>query len=118
MCVAGGFALRLTRVFCAPDGFAARAALLFLFVVLAAPALQAEYVVLRSGQRLKVTGYQLLADKNRLQMPGGSLEIAAEDVVAIEPEDVFTPLPANPTAAKPPYRELVETAAAKRYSVD
>jgi Transglycosylase SLT domain len=93
-----------------------RAALLLSFAVLAAPTLRAEYVVLRSGQRLTVTGYQLLGDKYRLQMTGGSVEIAAEEVVAIEPEDVFTPLPAQPIV-KPPYRELVEAAAA-RYSVD
>jgi hypothetical protein len=93
-----------------------RAALLLSFAVLAAPSLRAEYVVLRSGQRLRVTGYQLLGDKYRLQMAGGSVEIAAEDVVAIEPEDVFTPVPSKPVV-KPPFRELVEAAAA-RYSVD
>jgi soluble lytic murein transglycosylase-like protein len=85
-------------------------------LLLAAPALRAEYVVLRSGQRLTVTGYQLLGDKYRLQMAGGSVEIAADDVVAIEPEDVFTPLPAA-VAPQPLYRDLVETAA-KRYNVD
>src|SRR6266851_7060926 len=84
--------------------------------MLAAPALPAEYVVLRSGQRLTVTGYQLLGDKYRLQMAGGSAEIAAEEVIAIEPEEVFTPLPVTPIV-KPPYRELVEAAAA-RYSMD
>ena len=93
-----------------------RAALLLSFAVLAAPSLRAEYVVLRSGQRLRVTGYQLLGDKYRLQIAGGSVEVAAEDVVAIEPEDVFTPVPAKPIV-KPPFRELVEAAAA-RYSVD
>ncbi len=93
-----------------------RAALLLLLVMLAAPALPAEYVVLRSGQRLTVTGYQLLGDKYRLQMAGGSAEIAAEEVIAIEPEEVFTPLPVTPIV-KPPYRELVEAAAA-RYSMD
>jgi len=93
-----------------------RAALLLSLVVLAAPTLRAEYVVLRSGQRLRVTGYQLLGDKYRLQMDGGVVEIAAEDVVAIEPEDSFTPLPAK-AIVKPPYRELVEAAAA-RYNVD
>jgi len=93
-----------------------RAALLLSLVVLAAPTLRAEYLVLRSGQRLKVTGYQLLGDKYRLQMAGGAVEIAAEDVVAIEPEEVFVPLPAKPIV-KPPYRELVE-AAAVRYNVD
>ena len=93
-----------------------RAALLLSLVVLAAPTLRAEYVVLRSGQRLRVTGYQLLGDKYRLQMAGGVVEIAAEDVVAIEPEDSFAPLPAK-AIVKPPYRELVEAAAA-RYNVD
>jgi soluble lytic murein transglycosylase-like protein len=93
-----------------------RAALLLSLFVSAAPTLRAEYVVLRSGQRLRVTGYQLLGDKYRLQMAGGMVEIAAEDVVAIEPEDSFTPLPAK-AIVKPPYRELVEAAAA-RYKVD
>jgi hypothetical protein len=93
-----------------------RAALLLSVAVLAAPALRAEYVVLRSGQRLTVTGYQLLGDKYRLQMKGGAVEIGADDVVAIEPEDVFAPVPAKPVVA-PPYRELVAAAAA-RYSVD
>lgn len=93
-----------------------RAALLLSLVVLAAPTLRAEYVVLRSGQRLRVTGYQLLGDKYRLQMAGGVVEIAAEDVVAIEPEDSFTSLPAK-AIVKPPYRELVQAAAA-RYNVD
>jgi len=93
-----------------------RAALLLLTALLGAPMLRAEYVVLRSGQRLTVTSYQLDGDKYRLQMAGGSVEIAAEEVVAIEPEEVFTPVPAKPTV-KPPYRELVEAAAA-RYSVD
>ena len=93
-----------------------RAALLLSLGLVAAPALRAEYVVLRSGQRLKVTGYQLLGDKYRLQMGGGTVEIAAEDVVTIEPEEVFTPLPAKPLV-KAPYRELVEAAAA-RYRVD
>jgi soluble lytic murein transglycosylase-like protein len=91
-------------------------ALLLSLGLLAAPALRAEYIVLRSGQRLKVTGYQLLGNKYRLQMGGGTVEIAAEDVVAIEPEEIFTPLPAKPIV-KAPYRELVEAAAA-RYKVD
>ncbi len=108
--------MRLKRAFCAPDGVAGRAVLLLSLVVLTAPALRAEYIVLRSGQRLTVTGYQLLGDKYRLQIAGGSAEIAAEDVMAIEPEEVFTSVPAQPVV-KPPYRELVEAAAA-RYSVD
>jgi soluble lytic murein transglycosylase-like protein len=84
--------------------------------LLVAPALRAEYVVLRSGQRLTVTGYQLQGDKYRLQIAGGSVEVAAADVVAIEPEDVFGAVPSAPVV-KPPYREIVEAAAA-RYGVD
>jgi soluble lytic murein transglycosylase-like protein len=92
------------------------ATLVLLLVLLPASALRAEYIVMRSGQRLTVTSYQLLGDKYMLQMAGGRVEVAAADVVAIEPEDVFTPIPATPKV-KPPYRELVE-AAAKKYAVD
>ena len=108
--------MRLTRVFFVPDALAGRAALLLLLVGLAVPSLHAEYVVLRSGQRLAVTGYQLVGDKYRLQMKGGSVVVAAEEVVAIEPEDVFGKVAAQPVV-QPPYRELVEAAAA-RYKVD
>jgi len=110
--------VRLTRAFCIPDVFAVRTALLLLFALLAAPSLRAEYFVLRSGQRLKVTGYQLLGDKYHLQLSGGFVEIAAAEVVAIEPEDVFTAVPATvQLAPQPLYRDLVE-AAAKRYNMD
>ena len=92
------------------------AAFLILVAAMAAPSLRAEYVVLQSGQRLKVTGYQLLGEKYRLQLAGGVVEVSAQDVVRIEPEDVFVPVPPQPIV-QPPYRELVEAAAA-RYKVD
>src|ERR1700687_5676071 len=66
--------------------------ILLTLTLLVAPALRAEYVVLRSGQRLTVTGYQLLGNKYRLQMNGGFVEIPSEEVVAIEPEEIFTPI--------------------------
>src|SRR6202158_4116545 len=69
-----------------------RKLILLTLALLAAPALRAEYVVLRSGQRLTVTGYQLLGNKYRLQMNGGFVEIPSEEVVAIEPEEIFTPI--------------------------
>jgi len=94
----------------------ARTSLLLPLLLLATPALRAEYVVLRSGQCLTVTGYQLLDDKYRLQMKGGFVEVAADEVVSIEPEDTFAPEPAKPVVA-PPYREFVEAAAA-RHGVD
>jgi hypothetical protein len=95
-----------------------RSSFLLPLLLLATPALRAEYVVLRSGQRLTVTGYQLLGDKYRLQMKGGAVEVAADDVVAIEPEDFFASVPAPAQLAPQPlYRDLVE-AAAKRYNMD
>jgi soluble lytic murein transglycosylase-like protein len=109
--------LRLMRACCAPGAVAGRAALVLALLVLAAPVLEAEYVVLRSGQRLKVTGYQLVGDKYRLQVTGGKLEIAAEEVVAIEPEDSFGPPATVQLDPQPLYRDLVE-AAAKRYNMD
>jgi hypothetical protein len=81
----------------------------------AAPS-RAEYFVLRSGQRLHVTGYQLLDGKYRLQMEGGFVEMQAEEVAAIEPEEVFFSAPPAATA-KSPFRDLIE-AAASRYNVD
>ena len=93
------------------------AAFLFLFC-LQAPQARAETVVLRSGQRLNVTGYQLLGEKYRLQLSGGFVEVAAEEVVSIEPEESFAsePRKAEPTAAGP-YGEFI-TAAAAKYKVD
>ncbi len=89
------------------------------------PSARAEYIVLRSGQRLVVTGYQLIGNNYKLQMAGGTVELAASEVIAIEPEETFTPEP-KPAAItdvgtspspKMPFRELVDAAAA-RYSVD
>jgi hypothetical protein len=82
----------------------------------AAPSLRAEYVVLRSGQRLHVTGYQLVGEKYRLQMAGGVVEVPVDEVISIEPEDAFAPLPPQPPV-ETPIHEIVKAAAA-RYSVD
>jgi soluble lytic murein transglycosylase-like protein len=86
------------------------------FLFAAAPSLRAEYVALRSGQRLHVTGYQLLGDKYRLQIAGGVVEVPAEEVVSIDQEDTFAPLPA-PIVEAAPLHEIVKAAAA-RYRVD
>jgi soluble lytic murein transglycosylase-like protein len=91
-------------------------ALSTLFLAFAAPASRAEYVVLRSGQRLAVTGYQILGDKYRLQIRGGTVEVPAEEILSIEPEEVFTPVP-RVEVSKEPFGELIR-AAAERYSVD
>jgi len=97
--------------------------LLVLLAAFAAPSARAEYIVLQSGLRLHVTGYQLLGEKYRLQLQGGWMDVSAADVVKIEPEEVFAPIP-QPVAAAPtpaanqtPYHEFV-LAAASRYGVD
>jgi hypothetical protein len=91
-------------------------ALSALVVGFAAPALRAEYVVLRSGQRLTVTGYQLVGDKYHLQMKGGTADVGVDQVLSIEPEEVFTPVP-HVEVSQEPFGELIR-AAAERYSVD
>jgi hypothetical protein len=68
-----------------------------------APAARAEYAVLRSGQRLHITGYERRGALVRLQLDGGSVEVLAEELAAIEPEEAF-PAPASPTL-KMPYAE-------------
>jgi len=100
----------------APIRATAAAAMVVACVTFAAAPARAEYFVLRSGARLHVSGYELVDGKYRLQIEGGFVEAQAEDVVAIEPEEVFV---SNPpiTAAKSPFRDLIE-AAASRYSVD
>jgi soluble lytic murein transglycosylase-like protein len=81
-----------------------------------APSLRAEYISLRNGQRLHVTGYQVIGDKYRLQVAGGVVEVPIDEVLSIDVEDSFAPLPA-PVAATAPFREIVK-AAATHYKMD
>jgi soluble lytic murein transglycosylase-like protein len=93
---------------------------LALLAISAAPTLRAEYVVLRSGQRLVVTGYQLLGDKYRLQLNGGFVEIPASEVVAIEPEEIFTPIIVpvkSAMLANAQFGQFIQSAS-KRFHVD
>jgi soluble lytic murein transglycosylase-like protein len=93
---------------------------LALLAISAAPTLRAEYVVLRSGQRLVVTGYQLLGDKYRLQLNGGFVEIPASEVVAIEPEEIFTPIIVpvkSAILANAQFGQFIQSAS-KRFHVD
>jgi hypothetical protein len=79
---------------------------------------RADNIVLKNGQRLNVTGYQLIGDTYHLQMAGVSVNVPSDEVASIEPEDQFAPPPPPPiVAAKANFRDLVENSAA-RYSVD
>lgn len=80
--------------------------------LLSAPGARADYVVLRSGARLHVTSYQRAGDRIRLTVDGGTIELAASDVAAIEPEEVFTAnAPAAARRVTGPYADLIRRAA-------
>jgi len=57
-----------------------------------APAARADYAVLQSGQRIHITGYEYVGDTLRLTMTGGTLEIPADALLRIDPEDTFLPV--------------------------
>jgi len=77
---------------------------------------RADYVVLRGGVRLNVTGYEILGDRYRLHLKGGTAEVLADDVVGIEPEEVFEPIE-EPLSDKTPFEKVIRSAA-DRYRVD
>src|SRR5579864_8535069 len=61
----------------------------FLIALFAAQPAKADYAVLRSGQRLHITGWQNLGDTVRLDLAGGSVTIPTADLDRIEPEELF-----------------------------
>jgi soluble lytic murein transglycosylase-like protein len=83
-----------------------------------APAVtRADYAVLRSGARLHITGYEREGARVHLTLQGGSLDVAAEDLVAVEPEEHFAAVPAAPATAPGPFGNLIH-AAAEKHGVD
>lgn len=85
-----------------------------LFLVALAPCARADYVVLQTGQRIHVTGYELIGDTLRLTMAGGTMEIPADAVLRIDPEDTFPP--AKIQALDVPYANFI-TASARAHGV-
>ena len=69
----------------------AAVAAIVLFAALA-PSVRADYAVLQSGQRIHITSYETLGETIRLTMPGGTLEIPADSLLQIDPEDTFLPV--------------------------
>ncbi len=82
----------------------------------AATAARADYVVLRSGARLNVTGYEILGDRYRLHLKGGVAEVPVDDIVGIEPDELFAPIE-EPLGEKTPFQRIIR-AAAERYGID
>lgn len=98
---------------------AAACVTVYVCLLSACPA-RGDYAVLRSGQRLHVTGYERSGDTVRLDLPGGSVTVQAADLVSIEPEEVFAenPKPELPRVElNVPYANEIRAAAAK-YALD
>ncbi len=77
---------------------------------------RADYVVLRNGARLDVTGYEILPDRYILHLKGGVAEVPLSEIVGIEPEDIFEPIEL-PLTDKTPFERVIR-AAAERYDMD
>jgi hypothetical protein len=73
------------------------------------PSARAEYMVLQSGQRIHVTGYERTGDMLRLTMPGGTMEISADSLVRVDPEDTFLPVKAK--LLDVPYADFISSSA-------
>lgn len=56
------------------------------------PCARADYIVLQTGQRIHVTSYDRVGDTVHLTMVGGTMEISADAVVRVDPEDTFLPV--------------------------
>jgi len=82
------------------------------FMLVAAPA-RADYAVLRSGARLHVMGYEMKGEHVVLAVQGGSVEIAAAELIDIEPEDVFPSPPPADVDFGIRYANLIRAAALK-----
>jgi soluble lytic murein transglycosylase-like protein len=76
---------------------------------LVAPGARAEYAVLQSGQRLHITAYERRGDTLRLTIAGGLVEVPADSVIRIDPEDTF--LPAKMKLLDVPFAQFIGEAA-------
>lgn len=74
-----------------------------------APAARADYAVLQSGQRIHVTGYEYFGNSVRLTVAGGTLEIPADSLLRIDPEDTF--LPVRLRLLDVPFADLISSSA-------
>ena len=96
--------------------FAIRSLAVLALILSAATAARADYVVLRSGARLNVTGYEILTDRYILHLQGGVAEVPLDQIVGIEPEEIFTPVE-MPLSETTPFQKIIR-AAAERYGMD
>lgn len=90
-----------------------RIAILATIAACVAPMARADYAVLRSGATIHITSYQEENGRVTLNFSGGSAEIAASDLVSIEPEEQFEALPAQPADSTEAYADLIHAAASQ-----
>jgi soluble lytic murein transglycosylase-like protein len=81
------------------------------FLAAAAPGARADYAVLRSGLRLHINGYEIQGDRVKLSLDGGSVDMAASNLMAVEPEDLFRALPQGAPGVR--YANFIRASAAK-----
>ncbi len=95
-------------------------ALLALACVIALPA-HAEYAVLSSGARLHISGFERVGDRMLLHLQGGVVSVAADEVLRIEPEEIFEPVVApverDAGSLTSPYARFIKASAIK-YGLD
>ena len=73
------------------------------------PCARADYMVLQTGQRIHVTGYERVGETLRLTMIGGTLEIPADALLRVDPEDTF--LPVKVKSLDVPYANFISESA-------
>jgi hypothetical protein len=107
--------LAATVTLAATAKLAAAAAIFILLLLACAPAAHADYAVLRSGQRLDITGWQKVGDQVvRLDLSGGSVTLPASELISVEPEELFTSVPKQDEG---PFANEIHAAAAT-YGLD
>jgi len=91
-------------------------ALMFVAMLTLVPMAHADYAVLRSGQRLHITGYLRQGSNVVLYVTGGSVVVPSSEIVRFDPEDMFAPFPQAATLDVPFAKQI--RAAAARNGVD
>ena len=87
-------------------------AVVFVALLTFAPLAHADYAVLRSGQRLHITGYLRQGESVVLYVVGGNVVVPSREIVRFDPEDIFAPSPGTP-ALDVPFAKQIRAAAAR-----
>jgi len=89
-------------------------AVTFTLVVAAivAPVARGDYAVLRSGERVHITGYLRQGANVELYVTGGTIIVPSSDIIRFDPEDVFAPS-ANSALLDVPFAKPIRAAAAR-----